>query len=104
MVIDGFEQLSAFGRWLVLMTNRRMQTGILLTSHRATALTTLCWTESSVIALQATIRCAFRNAGLTGAEDYLDADWLRELLDQEQGNMRETLMRLFDHYARRTAY
>jgi hypothetical protein len=101
LVIDGFEQMTLPGRWLVLRVNRFAQSGILLTSHRPMALTTLCWTGSNVAALQGTILRAFHNAGVSGEEHYLDAARLRELLELENGNIREVLMRLYDDFASR---
>jgi hypothetical protein len=108
LVIDGFEQLHAPLRWLLRRVNQFSQRGLLVTSHRPSALTTLCAPRGDVATLQATIRHAFRTASATGEhacideQAYCDAKMLQALLEQEGGNIREVLMRLYDRFEARS--
>ena len=93
LVLDGYEQLSRFERGCVLLRTWQRGVRLLVTSHRKTALDTLC--ELSVS--EATAREVVERL-LSGSSDVASPsiDDLHLRLQQHQGNMRDVLMDLYD--------
>ena len=111
LAIDGFEQLPLPSRWLILASTRLRGIGLLVTAHRNPGLNPLLQTGCSPqLAQEIVMRvlepptgdpshshsqesCAALTSNLTSAT------LLSQLLDEEKGNMREVLMRLYDMFA-----
>ncbi len=110
LAIDGFEQLPLLSRWLILASTRLRGIGLLVTAHRNPGLKPLLHTGCSPqLAQEIVMRvlehpsgdpsnssqesCAALTSNLTSAT------LLSQLLDEEKGNMREVLMRLYDMFA-----
>ena len=103
LVIDGFEQLSPTAQWLIRLLTRFRRLGLLVTTHHRNSLPLLIETCSTVEVLQSVMQCAFRNAGVTGFDAFVDRVNVSSLLEQEKGNIREVLMRLYDEFSRANA-
>ncbi|MEZ6133500.1 MAG: hypothetical protein R3C53_01190 [Pirellulaceae bacterium] len=98
LVIDGFEQLHRVAQWLLIARTRAVGIGLLVTAHRSVGLPTLCQTSVNTDLARQIVQAAFNATGGEPPPDLLDERRLEELLDQERGNMREVLMRLYDVY------
>jgi len=96
LVIDGFEQLSWWTQWRTMHSTRSRGMGLLVTSHRRLALSTLVQTEASVPLVQHIIHRAQENAGVGLAPGFASPPLIAQLLQEEGGNVREVLMRLYD--------
>lgn len=96
LVIDGFEQLGWWTQWRTMHSTRRRGMGLLVTSHRRLALSTLVQTQASVPLVQHVIHRAQENAGVALAPGFASPPLIAQLLQEEGGNVREVLMRLYD--------
>jgi len=97
LVVDGYEQLGPLAR-LALRTRRR-RIGLLVTSHRSVGLPTLAETNvDPQLARQIAERL------LEGYPPLIEASEAANALARHDGNLRDTLMELYDLYeaARRT--
>jgi hypothetical protein len=96
LVLDGFEQLNRWTQWRIIFSTRQRGVGLLVTSHRRVALRTLVQTTASVALVQHVIRFAQENAGVELPPDFAPPPLIAQLLQEEGGNVREVLMRLYD--------
>jgi hypothetical protein len=96
IVIDGYEQLGAIGRWLVRGTCRRRGWGLLVTAHAVVGLPTLRELEPRLDVATAVVRHLMH--GESTAADSLP---IEACFRACQGNMRETVFALFDEFERR---
>ena len=96
VIVDGFEQLSGPGRWLLRRRCRRLGCGLLVTCHRPMGLPDLFRTHVSLDCAQSIVQ------GLVTP----DCMWITpadvsQALARHQGNARETLFALYDLYEQR---
>ncbi len=96
LVLDGFEQLSGWTQWRTIHATRRRRMGLLVTSHARLALNKLVQTETSLALVQHVIDRAQENAGVTSPPELSSPPLIAQLLQEEGGNVREVLMRLYD--------
>ena len=95
-VVDGYEQLSLAQKIRLRRTCRKGQSGLLITTHTtAWRLPVLLRTETTDATLQYIIGHLFRN--LPDIEPP-DKALCRSLFDRHQGNLRNVLFDLYDHY------
>lgn len=99
-VIDGWEQLSAWGRLTSVVYCRRRALSLLATSHRATPLIpTLCYTEASpALVGQLVQQLVATQVSAAEAQRLCNGYPIAQLLHEEKGNVREVLMRLYDQW------
>lgn len=95
LVIDGYEQLSSAARGAALLLTRLNSAGMLVTSHKPTALPTLLETRVDVPLAQELL-CELLPDELEGRDRLLDAVRLEQRLDKHHGNLREVFMELYD--------
>lgn len=96
LVLDGFEQLNLWNQWRTIFSTRRHGVGLLVTSHRGVALSRLVETTASVALVQHVIGLAQENAGVELPPAFAPPPLIAQLLQEEAGNVREVLMRLYD--------
>jgi len=95
-VVDGYEQLSLTQKVRLRRTCRKGRSGLLITTHSAAwRLSVLLRTETTGATLQYIIGHLFRN--LSDIEPP-DSVLCRSLFDRHQGNLRNVLFDLYDHY------
>ena len=91
IVIDGFEQLSAFARWKCKWLTYWLGWGLVVTTHRSVGLPVLVRTNvSSQLAQEIARRIAGDDFGGLNQSDVESA------LAEHQGNMRDALFWLYD--------
>ncbi|HIQ19977.1 MAG TPA: hypothetical protein EYH34_01890 [Planctomycetes bacterium] len=96
LVIDGYEQLSRWGRWRLRRFCRRRQTGLLVTAHRSMGLPDLARTSVSLAQTQRIV------AQLLGDHAHLiSPDEVAARFHARQGNLREVLFDLYDLFEKR---
>lgn len=93
LIIDGYEQLSWWSQRRVQADCRRHEFGLLVTAHRDAGLPTLYRVEPSAAVTQAVVR---RLLGDTTGN--ITAARVAAEFDAADGNIRETLFRLYDLY------
>lgn len=96
LVIDGFEQLPKPMQWLTIGLTRRRRMGLLVTTHRSVPLRPLLKTKPSLELAKRLVMQVFENHCGPVPEGLIDERLLQCLLNEEQGNLREVLMRLYD--------
>ena len=95
-VVDGYEQLSFVEKVRLLRVCRKGRSGLLITTHTpAWRLPVLLRTETTDATLQYVIGHLFRN--LPDLEPP-DKTLCQSLFDCHQGNLRNVLFDLYDHY------
>ncbi len=96
LLIDGYEQLSRWRRFLLKRHCRRRGLGLLVTAHASVGL-------PEVYRTAPTSELAERIVGqlMAGRLPPCTASELAEFLARRQGNLRETLFDLYDLYERR---
>lgn len=95
LVIDGFEQLSAFNRWRIARFCRRRGVGLLATAHADVGLPELYRTETNrELARQIVAALGASHESISPAE--VDAAF-----SAHRGDLRETLFALYDLYEQR---
>ncbi len=95
LVIDGYEQLPRLVRGYVLSATRRFSRGLLITSHRPTALSTLYETQSSASLVHELLNRLLPE-DLPRRNEYLELERLEQLLFKHDRNVREVFMELYD--------
>ncbi|MCA9132464.1 MAG: hypothetical protein KDA45_04895 [Planctomycetales bacterium] len=102
LVVDGLEQLFAWQRCLLLAGIPWWRMKLLATCHRPSKwLPTLCRTDGPREVLPILVERLLQTRGdvdRVHRRQLADPRWLQTLLDEEQGNMREVFMRLYDHF------
>jgi hypothetical protein len=98
LVIDGYEQLSWWSRWRVKWLCQRSGAGLLVTAHADVRLPAIYQTASSEQLVQAVA------AQLLGdGQAIISSGEIAAAYEATDGNMRETLFRLYDIYQERGA-
>ncbi len=92
-VIDGYEQLNRFSRWLVALRCRRRGWGLLVTAHHTVSLPTIFAASPSLAILQAIVD-RLLPSGVTTLTPVEAA----EAYSRAGGNLREALFCLYDRY------
>lgn len=93
LIIDGYEQLVYWRRAALIARTKLRGVKLLLTSHRRTALPTLCeLSVSAATARQIVSQLTFGRSGLQTLSD----EEMQERLRNHDGNMREVLMSFYD--------
>ncbi len=93
IVVDGYEQLSRISRWQLRWVCRHRGCGLLLTSHRLERYPLLHRTTTSVELLERLVDRLVCDAPPTIRPT---ADEVRRAFDQQAGNLRESLLQLYD--------
>lgn len=93
LIVDGYEQLSWWSRLWVNWKCRRSGCGLLVTAHADAGLPTLLQTAP-------TVELAQQVAGhlLSGSQGTVTSDDVSAAFTATQGNIRETLFKLYDVY------
>jgi hypothetical protein len=96
LIVDGYEQLSRWHRWLLARQCRRRCWGLLVTAHASVGLPPLYRTAP-------TPELAERVVGqlMAGRAAPLGASELADCLARRDGDLRETLFHLYDLYEER---
>lgn len=95
VIIDGYEQLGWWARWLVVRGCRRRGCGLLVTAHDDSGLPILYTTRPRLELALALVRRLAPSADVIGEAD-VAAAW-----HEHRGDMRETLFSLYDLFERR---
>lgn len=93
--IDGYEQLSIYRRCELLWKTKRSRDALLVTSHSATALPTLCVRRIDINSAMMLIDRVLQQGAMTRPE-WLTDTLISGLLRKHSGNMREVFMELYD--------
>ena len=96
LVIDGYEQLSYWSRWIVKRFCRRQGMGLMVTAHASVGLPELYRTEVTSEAAERVI-----DQLLGGRSAPFSSQEVSERLAQHGGDLRETLFDLYDIYEQR---
>ncbi|MBI2823188.1 MAG: hypothetical protein HYX69_00700 [Planctomycetia bacterium] len=95
VIVDGYEQLSAWSKWRLRRLCRRRRWGLVITAHDAAGLPPFFATSVDVATAEAVL------ARLLPGESPIGRADLREALDARRGNLREALFDLYDLYEER---
>ena len=95
VVIDGYEQLSWWNRRKVQSLSRRAGAGLLITTHKSCGLANLFQTAPSLPLAQSIV------GQLVPADTTITADDVDQAWQEQGGNLRELLFRLYDLYQSR---
>jgi hypothetical protein len=93
VIVDGYEQLSRWRRWLLKRLCRRRGWGLLVTSHASVGLPPLYQTSATPELAEKIIATLMK-----GQMSPLPTSELAQALAQRHGDMRETLFHLYDVY------
>ncbi len=96
LILDGFEQLGWFTQCCTSLLTRQKQMGLLVTCHRPTLLKPLIEITPDVSIVRKVIEQVYRNAGQSIPPAIMYPPAVEQLLNEERGNIREVLMRLYD--------
>ena len=100
LILDGYEQLACWRRTMLVLRTAQRRVKLLVTSHRRTALATLC--ELSIKAPTARRIVSQLTAGCGDGATFSDAE-IQLCLQAHGGNMREVLMDFYDRVEERRA-
>ena len=100
LILDGYEQLAYWRRAMLVLRTAQRGVKLLVTSHRRTALATLC--ELSIKACTARRIVSHLTAGCGDVATFSDAE-IQQCLQAHGGNMREVLMDFYDRVEERRA-
>jgi hypothetical protein len=92
VVIDGYEQLGLWGRFVVRFSCGRNGWGLLVTTHRDAGLPTLCATLADLTTVQTIVR------QLAGEDERIAREVVADCFAACNGNVRETLFALYDRW------
>jgi energy-coupling factor transporter ATP-binding protein EcfA2 len=93
VVIDGYEQLRTWRRWLIKRACRRRGWGLLVTAHRSVGLTTIFRTAPNLELAEALVKEL-----LPESSGILDREAIARHFEASRGDVRETLFALYDAY------
>ena len=96
ILVDGYEQLSGWSRWLLNFRCRRRGWGLLVTTHVSVGLPTIFRTASDVATAQQLVHQLLRNQ-----PNSITATDVEHLFTTTGGNVRELLFALYDLYEQR---
>lgn len=95
LIIDGYEQLTAWRRVMLIARTRRLGVKLLVTSHRPTLLNPLCeLSVSGSIGRQIVSQLATRYEPFASFSE----EEIQSHLNAHAGNMREVLMDFYDRF------
>jgi hypothetical protein len=97
LIVDGYEQLAWWSRWVLAYRCRRTGAGCLVTSHRSAGFPLLTQLQPSV----ATAEQVVRQLGVP--EDRVASKRISEVYHACQGNIREMLFQLYDDFEQHRA-
>lgn len=97
LIVDGFEQLPFWRRWRLDRQCRRRGVGLLVTCHRPVNVPLLFETRGELAIAQALVRRLCDEASLVNEHD------VAECFAACRGNVRETLLMLYDRHELRQA-
>ena len=95
LLIDGYEQLNSWSRWLVRHRCRRNGWGVLITAHEPVTIPTLIELQASLPTLQAVV-----NRLLPQDVRSITPRDVAEAFESAHGNLRDALFDLYDRYER----
>ncbi len=98
VVVDGYEQLSKWSRFLLKRYCRRRRLGLLVTSHVSAGLPEVYRTSSSPEMARQVVDQLMQNVNIK-----ISAGVVAELFDKHGGNIREMLFDLYDTFEQRQA-
>ena len=96
VVVDGYEQLSWFSRRGLKARCRRQKSGLLITAHEPCGLPGLFQTAPSLELAQSIVRQL-----LPEGDETIALGEIRQAYEQQPGDLREMLFRLYDLYQNR---
>jgi hypothetical protein len=96
VIVDGYEQLSAWSRWRLQRYCARKRWGLLVTAHVSAGLPTICHVQPDL----AVVKRLARQLQEPGTTVVFDDDVASEFA-RHGGNVRETLFGLYDLYGLR---
>ena len=99
IVVDGYEQLSRWRRWLLVRYCRRRGWGLLVTAHAHVGLPDLCQ-----IAATPDLAAKIVEQLMHGRASPFAASEPAECLARHDGNLREALFDLYDLYEQRRSF
>lgn len=99
VVVDGYEQLGWWQRWLLRRACRRQRAGLLVSVHRPRRFPVLWTTETSESLAQAVVAQLLPAAH----RHRITPDDVRAAFAAHAGDLRETLFALYDVYEERAA-
>lgn len=95
VIVDGYEQLSGWSRWMLRSACRRRRSGLLVTTHRPTGLPRLLTTSVEPDVAIQIVSQLVGPGGSVRPEEVLPA------LEASRGNLREALFHLYDLFEQR---
>ncbi len=93
IVIDGYEQLSRWSRWLIAVRCRRHDWAVLVTAHRDVGFPTIFCTRASVEVAQAVVARL-----VPSGDETISRQTVTERFLAADGDVREMLFALYDEY------
>ncbi|HEY5313041.1 MAG TPA: hypothetical protein VIK18_11000 [Pirellulales bacterium] len=95
VIVDGYEQLAGWARWMLRTACRRRQSGLLVTTHRGSGLPRVAETCVEPAVAVDIVRELLGDSGSVEPGEVLPA------LEASGGNLREALFQLYDLYEAR---
>lgn len=95
VIVDGYEQLSGWARWMLRTACRRRRSGLLVTTHRSSGLPRVTETRVDPAVAVEIVRELIGGSGSVEPGEVLPA------LEASHGNLREALFQLYDLYEAR---
>jgi hypothetical protein len=95
VIVDGYEQLSGWARWMLRTACRRRQCGLLVTTHRTSGLPRVTETRVDPAVAVDIVR------ELVGEHGSVEPGEVLPALEASRGNLREALFQLYDLYEAR---
>ncbi len=103
LVLDGYEQLSYLGRFMIVVQTHWKRMGLVVTSHSRVCLPTLVTTFVTPSMMRQFVQQAAVHAGVV-PDVVPGLERLQELLIRHNGNAREVMMQLFDEVGRESGH
>jgi hypothetical protein len=97
IVVDGYEQLSTWNRFLLKLYCSRRHFGLFVTSHAPVDFPEIFRTYTSLEMAQQVVRQLIQNKQMT-----ISSEIIGELFDRHGGNIRELLFDLYDLFEQKT--
>jgi energy-coupling factor transporter ATP-binding protein EcfA2 len=95
VIVDGYEQLAGWARWMLRLTCRRRHCGLLVTAHRPSGMPRLVETRVEPQAAVEIVRELVGSVGQVDPREVLPA------LEASGGDLREALFHLYDVFEER---
>jgi energy-coupling factor transporter ATP-binding protein EcfA2 len=102
VLVDGYEQLSWWGRWRLKTLCRRRSAGLLVTAHQSVDLPEIYRVAPAAADAQRVVTHLLSSVGREGEiAELIHAGDVTKAFDRQQGNIREALFELYDLYRHR---